>query len=101
LGHDFLVDLFDVLLAEHGAVGVSLVGTAMLGKIVGAGEGLVAKVTDVRAFGGVGTDVSRNVISSRIRRNERMCQKTYLLRCSNLLKRRPHMGMGQEWDFCG
>jgi hypothetical protein len=25
----------------------------------------------------------------------------YLLRCSNLLKSRPHVGIGQEWDFWG
>lgn len=26
---------------------------------------------------------------------------SYLLRCSNLLKRRPHVGIGQECDFWG
>jgi hypothetical protein len=25
----------------------------------------------------------------------------YLLRCSNLLKSRPQVGIGHEWDFCG
>lgn len=28
------------------------------------------------------------------------CKFAYRLRCSNLLKTRPHDGIGQEWDFC-
>jgi hypothetical protein len=31
----------------------------------------------------------------------RECLSAYLLRCSNLLNSRPHVGMGQECDFCG
>ena len=31
----------------------------------------------------------------------RMICTTYRFRCSNLLKSRPHDGIGHEWDFCG
>ena len=30
-----------------------------------------------------------------------VAHKTYRFRCSNLLKIRPHDGIGHEWDFCG
>lgn len=50
--------LFEVFFRESCTIRIRVMGTTVLGEIVGAREGLVAKRADVRAFGSVGTDVS-------------------------------------------
>lgn len=50
--------LFEVFFRERCTIRIRVMGTTVLGEIVGAREGLVAKRADVRAFGSVSTNVS-------------------------------------------
>jgi hypothetical protein len=57
-----LFGLFEVFFVEASAIGIRVVRATVLGEVVGAGEGLIAQGADVRAFRGVSTDMTRNIL---------------------------------------
>jgi hypothetical protein len=58
--------LLQIFFREGGAIRICVMSTTMLGEIVRAREGLVAKRADVWAFRCVSTDVSRRISVSRL-----------------------------------
>lgn len=94
LSFNLLIDFLNVFLTGHGAVRVCIMSTAMLSEVVRTGKGLVAERAYVGALRGVSANVSSKMVRMVV--ESRCSNIAYLFKCSNLLNRRPHMGIGHE-----